>query len=317
MDEMARMLEDVGVTGFADQLQKKGGGTGKPASPTKARSPQKSCIKEDFVDDNESDVGSDDSLADIGSSEDEETAQKRLNFKPPKLEPEGNEWRCAVCRVINDEGIPKCISCDTKNPDYKGGESKPAGGGIQFGFGGGASSAAAPKFGFGTTGASAAAPAAAAPALKFGLGAASPAPKASASGETVSPSVSSPAGSLSADVSFGFGGTPIRSLQMESPGKVRASICRASTALARPAPMVLLLLWSLHPCLCTPGIAGDRTDRARVRAARRSAERRHSSSAARCKCGGTTVALCHDSIALLHVRLWNRRVPCNQFAKGP
>ena len=88
------------------------------------------------MDEDESDVDSDDSLADIGSSEDEETAAKRTNFKPPKLEPEGNEWRCEVCRVINEEGIAKCVACDTKNPNaVKGEEPKAGSGGITFGVG--------------------------------------------------------------------------------------------------------------------------------------------------------------------------------------
>ena len=130
LDEMARILEDVGVLGFSAEAHKKRSGKSKPVITPKSPSPQKHSasispqkgtdIKEDdsFVNADESDVDSNDSLADIGSDEDEETAQKRLNAKPPKLEPEGNEWRCVVCRVINDEGIPKCIACDTKSPEY-------------------------------------------------------------------------------------------------------------------------------------------------------------------------------------------------------
>ena len=170
LDDMSRILEQVGVLGFSDELQKRKDGKHSPVK-SKTLTPQKSAIispsprkganvskssasKEDFVDEDESDVESDDSLADIGSSEDEEMAEKRQNFKPPKLEPEGNEWRCAMCRVINDEGIPKCQSCDTKNPNaVKAAAATPAAAsGIQFGFGGGASvgasGAAAIKFGF-------------------------------------------------------------------------------------------------------------------------------------------------------------------------
>jgi len=169
LDDMSRILEQVGVLGFSDELQKRKDGKHSPAK-IKTLTPQKSAIispsprkganvskssasKEDFVDEDESDVESDDSLADIGSSEDEEMAEKRQNFKPPKLEPEGNEWRCAMCRVINDEGIPKCQSCDTKNPNaVKAAAATPAAASvIKFGFGGGASvgasGAAAIKFG--------------------------------------------------------------------------------------------------------------------------------------------------------------------------
>ena len=186
VDDMARILEQVGVLGLSTELQKRKGGTPTPIK-TNAPSPQKSvnrspapqksinqspskganistssAVEEDYVDEDESDVDSDDSLADIGSSEDEETADKRKNFKPPKLEPEGNEWRCNVCRVINDEGIPKCVACDTKNPNaIKTEAAKPAASAIQFGFGGGAGASAggggapAIKFGFGSAPASA------------------------------------------------------------------------------------------------------------------------------------------------------------------
>ena len=61
--------------------------------------------KKTLSNEDESDVDSDDSLADVGSSDGEETAAKRTNFKPPKVEPEGNQWRCAVCRVINAESV--------------------------------------------------------------------------------------------------------------------------------------------------------------------------------------------------------------------
>ena len=159
LEEMARIIEKVGIVGLSDALRKRELAEHAPstdksivsftASPSKSASKagKDSASKEDFVDDNESDVGADDSLADIGSSEDEETTEKRMNFKPPKLEPEGNEWRCAVCRVINEEGVAKCISCDTKNPNAaKSEEQTPAAGtGIQFG---------ASKFSFGVSGSS-------------------------------------------------------------------------------------------------------------------------------------------------------------------
>ena len=63
-----------------------------------------------------SSVDSDELLPDIGSSEDEQAA--RDNRKPSEhehSEQEGDNWRFGVCRVINDEGIPKCIAYDSKN----------------------------------------------------------------------------------------------------------------------------------------------------------------------------------------------------------
>ena len=60
-------------------------------------------------------MDSDDSLSYIRSSENMEKEERPQIFKSPKREPEGNEWRCSVCHVINDEGIPKCQFCKTQN----------------------------------------------------------------------------------------------------------------------------------------------------------------------------------------------------------
>jgi hypothetical protein len=228
LDEMARILEDVGVLGFSAEVQKKRSGKSKPVITPKSPSPQKGTdIKDDtFVNDDESDVDTDDSLADIGSDEDEETAQKRLNAKPPKLEPEGNEWRCVVCRVINDEGIPKCIACDTKNPDYKGGESKPAVGGLQFGFGGGAAGTGG-GFSFGTSGASSAAAPAASPVLKFGFGGAAPAPATS--------TAAAPAAAAASVLKFGFGGAALAPAATPPKADAKADSRTSSAIKAAPA----------------------------------------------------------------------------------
>jgi len=119
-------------------------------------SPIKTCDKgkvlgsqENFADEDKSDVNSGDSLAEIEikaactsslrprSSEEEERGESRLNLAPPKLEAQGDEWQCGVCRVIvrgrpkpisNDAGIPKCMACDLKTQSFvQAGVAPPAG----------------------------------------------------------------------------------------------------------------------------------------------------------------------------------------------
>ena len=122
----------------------------KPISPIKTCDKGKVLgSKENFADEDQSDVNSGDSLAEIEvkaactsslglrSSEEEERGESRLNLAPPKLEAEGDEWQCGVCRVIvrgrpkpisNDAGIPKCMACDLKNQSFvQAGVAPPAG----------------------------------------------------------------------------------------------------------------------------------------------------------------------------------------------
>ena len=101
--QFSRVLVDFGAQGLTAELKRR-------------KCVQQTPIKTS-TSVSSSSVDSDDLLPDIGSSEDEQAA--RDNRKPSKHEHSeqvGENWRLGgVCRVINDEGIPKCIAYDSKN----------------------------------------------------------------------------------------------------------------------------------------------------------------------------------------------------------
>jgi hypothetical protein len=122
----------------------------KPVSPIKTCDKGKVLGNKEnfFADEEKSDVNSGNSLAEIEviaactsslrpRSSEEESGESRLNLAPPKLEAEGDEWQCGVCRVIvrgrpkpisNDAGIPKCMACDLKTQSFvQAGVAPPAG----------------------------------------------------------------------------------------------------------------------------------------------------------------------------------------------